>query len=79
MVIRATRRLMRSIGSSVFRSPRRPSPPEGKETMPYSPMVRTTLDTGRVLFTDSLFCCISISSYFGTVVTGARGTTCTTL
>jgi hypothetical protein len=34
--------------------------------------VRTTLSLGRVLFTDSLSCCISISSYFGTVVTGAR-------
>jgi hypothetical protein len=45
----------------------------------YWPIVRTTLDTGRLLFTDSLSCCASISSYFDSVVTGERDTMCTTL
>jgi hypothetical protein len=35
---------------------------------PYSPIVRMTLLSGRVLFDDSLSSCESISSYFGTVV-----------
>jgi hypothetical protein len=45
----------------------------------YSPMVRITLLSGRVLFDDSLSSCTSISSYFGTVVTSPLGTKCTTL
>ena len=46
---------------------------------PYSPIVRMTLLSGRVLFDDSLSSCESISSYFGTVVTSPFGTMCTTL
>jgi DNA invertase Pin-like site-specific DNA recombinase len=46
-------------------------------TTSYSRIVRSTLDTGRALFTDSLSCRLTISSYFGTVVTSERGTTCT--
>jgi formaldehyde-activating enzyme len=45
----------------------------------YSPIVRMTLLSGRVLFDDSLSSCASISSYFGTVVTSPFGTMCTTL
>jgi hypothetical protein len=45
----------------------------------YSPMVRITLLSGRVLLEDSLSSCASISSYFGTVVTSPFGTMCTTL
>ena len=45
----------------------------------YSPMVRMTLFSGRVLLEDSLSSCASISSYFGTVVTSPFGTMCTTL
>jgi hypothetical protein len=45
----------------------------------YSPMVRMTLLSGRVLLEDSLSSCASISSYFGTVVTSPFGTMCTTL
>jgi hypothetical protein len=45
----------------------------------YSPIVRMTLLSGRVLFDDSLSSCASISSYFGTVVTSPFGTICTTL
>jgi hypothetical protein len=45
----------------------------------YSPIVRMTLLSGRVLFDDSLSSCESISSYFGTVVTSPFGTMCTTL
>jgi hypothetical protein len=45
----------------------------------YSPIVRTTLLSGRVLLEDSLSSCASISSYFGTVATSPFGTTCTTL
>ena len=36
----------------------------------YSPIVWTTLSSGRVLFDDSLSCCMTISSYFGSVVSG---------
>src|SRR5215831_12521365 len=39
----------------------------------YSPIVRITLLSGRVLFDDSLSSCASISSYFGTVVTSDLG------
>jgi hypothetical protein len=45
----------------------------------YSPMVRMTLLSGRVLFDDSLSCCVTISSYFGMVVSCPFGTMCTTL
>ena len=45
----------------------------------YSPIVRMTLLSGRVLLDDSLSSCASISSYFGTVVTAPFGTMCTTL
>ena len=45
----------------------------------YSPMVRTTEFSGRVLLDDSLSSCASISSYFGTVVSSPFGTMCTTL
>ena len=45
----------------------------------YSPMVRTTLLSGRVLLGESLSCCLTISSYFGTVATSPFGTMCTTL
>ena len=45
----------------------------------YSPIVRMTLLSGRVLFDDSLSSCASISSYFGTVVSSPFGTMCTTL
>ena len=45
----------------------------------YWPMVCTTLFSGRVLFDDSLSCCMTISSYFGSVVSICRGTMCTTL
>jgi hypothetical protein len=45
----------------------------------YSPIVRMTLLSGRVLLEDSLSSCASISSYFGTVVTSPFGTMCTTL
>ena len=45
----------------------------------YSPMVRMTLLSGRVLLDDNLSSCASISSYFGTVVTAPFGTMCTTL
>ena len=45
----------------------------------YSPIVRMTLLSGRVLFDESLSSCASISSYFGTVVTSPFGTMCTTL
>jgi hypothetical protein len=45
----------------------------------YSPIVRMTLLSGRVLFEDSLSSCESISSYFGTVVSSPFGTMCTTL
>ena len=45
----------------------------------YSPMVRTTLLSGRVLLGESLSCCLTISSYFSTVVTSLFGTMCTTL
>jgi hypothetical protein len=48
-------------------------------TRGHSPMVRTTLDTGRLLLTDSLSCCEIISSYFGSVVSVVRAVTCTTL
>ena len=51
--------------------------PSGRAS--YWPIVRTTLERGRALFADSLSCCVTISSYFGMVVTGERGTTCTTL
>jgi hypothetical protein len=51
--------------------------PSGRAS--YWPIVRTTLERGRPLFADSLSCCVTISSYFGMVVTGERGTTCTTL
>jgi hypothetical protein len=34
---------------------------------PYSPMVRTMLDTRRLLFIDSLSCGVIISSYFARV------------
>ena len=43
----------------------------------YSPMVRMTLLSGRVLLDDSLSSCASISSYFGTVVASPFGTMCT--
>jgi hypothetical protein len=39
-------------------------------------MVRTTIDTGRLLSTDGLSCRVIMSSYFGSVVTGARAVTC---
>jgi hypothetical protein len=45
----------------------------------YSPIVRMTLLSGRVLLEDSLSSCASISSYFGTVATSPFGTMCTTL
>jgi hypothetical protein len=45
----------------------------------YSPIVRMTLLSGRLLFDDSLSSCDSISSYFGTVVSSPFGTMCTTL
>ena len=38
-------------------------------------MMRATLDTGRVLFADGLSRCVSISSYFGTVIPVSVGTT----
>ena len=50
-----------------------------KRARRYSPIVRMTLLSGRVLFDDSLSSCESISSYFGTVVTSPFGTMCTTL
>jgi hypothetical protein len=45
----------------------------------YSPIVRTTLLSGRVLFDESLPCYLTILSYFGNVVTSPFGTICTTL
>jgi len=45
----------------------------------YSPRVRKTLFSGRVLLDDNLSWCASISSYFGTVVSSSFGTICTTL
>ena len=45
----------------------------------YSPMVRTTLLSGRVLLDENLSCCLTISSYFGDVVSSPFGTMCTTL
>ena len=42
-------------------------------------MVRTTLLSGRELLGESLSCCLTISSYFSTVVTSPFGTMCTTL
>ena len=50
-----------------------------KRARRYSPIVRMTLLSGRVLFEDSLSSCESISSYFGTVVSSPFGTMCTTL
>jgi hypothetical protein len=46
---------------------------------PYSPMVRTTLFSGRLLLDESLSCCLTISSYFGNVSSSFFGTICTTL
>ena len=45
-----------------------------KRARRYSPIVRMTLLSGRVLFDDSLSSCESISSYFVTVVTSPFGT-----
>ena len=42
-------------------------------------MVRTTLVSGRVLFDNSLPSWMTISSYFGIVVSDCRDTICTTL
>ena len=44
----------------------------------YSPIVRMTLLSGRVLLGETLSCCLTISSYFGTVVISPFGTLCTT-
>ena len=45
----------------------------------YSPMVRTTLLSGRLLLDESLSCCLTISSYFGSEPSSPFGTMCTTL
>jgi hypothetical protein len=57
----------------------RPIPAHRSVRRRYSPIVRMTLLSGRVLLEDSLSSRASISSYFGTVVTSPLGTICTTL